>query len=277
MEENKSVGVENSEKKAKKPAKAQKPAEKADGANAAPVPRKYPRTLSLHYQPVFDVHLNMAIDFETHMQINDRQMGVMLPDQFVPIAEKSSQIFALNRWNLEEGCDAILRCEKREADINRLIIPVSVKYLAKNYFMPQILKIMDQKGVNSDKICFNINESILEAEKKQVVENIKALRQNGFTVSIDDFGVEFTSLTRLGQYEVDYICIHKSLIDEILTDERTQNMVQGIIEFAKKIVVQTRVDGVDSPDKEKLLRAMGVDQLKGDLYGKPMAERMIKG
>ena len=74
------------------------------------------RTLELSYQPVFDVHLNMAIDFVTSMRINDRQMGVLLQDAIFPIAEKTNQICELNRWNIEEGCDAILRCEKREID-----------------------------------------------------------------------------------------------------------------------------------------------------------------
>ncbi len=234
------------------------------------------RSLELLYQPVFDIHLNMALDFETTLRINDRQMGVLLADTIIPVAEKSTQICELNKWNIEEACDAIIRCDKREADVNRMIIPISVKFLSRKNMAQQVIKIVEEKGVNADKFCFNINESILEADKQQVKENIKALRDYGFLVSIDDFGVEFTALSHLGQYEVDYIGLDASLIEDIMTDERTQNMIQGIVDFVKKLNTLVRVDGVDTDEKAKLLRSMKVDQMKGALYGKPMYERQIK-
>ncbi len=250
-------------------------------ADAASQEQKKPavsriRSLELFYQPVFDIHLNMAIDFETSIRINDRQMGVLLDDVIIPIAEKSNQICELNKWAVEESCDAILRCEKREVDINRVILPTSVKFLAKKNMVTAVSRIVEKKGVNSDKFCFNIRESILEHEKEQVKANIKELREAGFLVSIDDFGVEHTSISRLGQYEVDYIGLDASLIADIMTNERTQNMVQGIIDFVKKLETQIKVDGVDSEEKAKLLRSMGVDQMKGELYGKPILEKQIK-
>lgn len=233
------------------------------------------RAIELLYQPVFDIHLNMAIDYETSMRINDRKLGVLLQDTIIPIAEKSNQICELGKWALEEGCDAILRCEKREVDINRLILLTSVKHLAKKNFAAQAIKVVETKGVNPDKFCFNINESILEAEKTQIIENIKVLRTYGFLVSIDDFGLEYTSLSHLGQYEVDYIGLNGSLLDGVLTDERAQNMLQGIIDFAKKIETQVKMSGVDTQEQADLLRIMGVDQMKGKLFGEAMPEKKI--
>ena len=125
------------------------------------------RAIELYYQPIFDTYLNMAIVFEASMRINGRLMGVMLPEYFVPIAEKSNQICELNKWSVEEACDAILRCEKREADIDCVVLPISVKYFAKNYFLSQVTKLVEKKGVAPDKLCFNIDESILEAQSKQ--------------------------------------------------------------------------------------------------------------
>lgn len=233
------------------------------------------RSIELLYQPVFDVHLNMAIDFDTSMRINDRKLGVLMPHSFITIAEKSNQICELGKWALEEGCDAILRCAKREADINRLILFTSTKHLAKKNFIAQMTKIVETKGVQPDKFCFNINESILESEKKQIIQNIKDLRQYGFLVSIDDFGVEYTSLSHLGQYEVDYIGLNDSMLENISSDERAQNMLQGIIDFAKKLEAQTRINGVDTQEKADLLKLMGIDQMKGKLFGDPMPEKKI--
>ena len=233
------------------------------------------RSIELLYQPVFDVHLNMAIDFDTSMRINDRKLGVLMPHSFITIAEKSNQICELGKWALEEGCDAILRCEKREVDINRLILFTSTKHLAKKNFVAQMTKIVETKGVHPDKFCFNINESILESEKTQIIQNIKDLRQYGFLVSIDDFGVEYTSLSHLGQYEVDYIGLNDSMLENISSDERAQNMLQGIIDFAKKLEAQTRINGVDTQEKADLLKLMGIDQMKGKLFGDPMPEKKI--
>ena len=233
------------------------------------------RTIELEYQPVFDIHLNMAIDYEISMRINDRVMGVMLPEQFIPVAEKSNQICQLGLWAVEECCEAINRCEAREADINSVIVWVSIKHISKKNFVPQVTKILSKHGVSPDKFCFNINQSILEADKERVFDNIRQLRELGFKVSIDDLGLEYTSLSNLSQYDVDYIGIHKSLIEDILESERTQNMIQGLIDFCKKIEVETIVDGIDSQEKADLLKKLGVDRLKGSFYGKPVSEKAI--
>lgn len=233
------------------------------------------RTIELEYQPVFDIHLNMAIDYEISMRINDKVMGVMLQDTFIPIAEKSNQIAQLGLWAIEECCEALGRCEAREADVNSFIVWVSVKHICKKNFVPQVMKILNKYSVKPDKFCFNITQSILEATKDQIFANIQELRELGFKVSIDDLGLEYTSLSNLSHYDVDYIGIHASLIEDIMESERTQNMIQGIIEFCKKIDVETRVDGIDTPEKAAMLKKLGVDQLKGPFYGKPVSEKSI--
>ena len=233
------------------------------------------RTIELHYRPVFDIYLNMAIDYETSMQINDRVMGVMLPKLFVPVAEKSGQITQLTLWAIDEACEAIKRCENREADINSLIIWVSVKSLARKSFANQVIKTVDKQGIAHDRFCFNITESILEYTKEQVLETINILRENGFKVSIDDFGLEYSSLSNLTHYNVDYIGIHSSLLEGIMTSEKTQNMVQGIIDFIHKLEVHARVDGIESKEMFELLKKMGADQFKGPYFGDLIKEKQI--
>lgn len=233
------------------------------------------RTLELYYRPVFDIHLNMAIDYETSMRINDRSLGVLLEKTFIPVAEKSSQVVQLNLWAVEEACEAMKRCAEREADINSVIIWASVKSMAKKNFVDKIIKIVDKYKINHDSFCFNINESILEAVKEPIIENIRKLREEGFKVSIDDFGLEYTSLSHLTHYDVDYIGVHSSIIDGLMTSEKVQNMVQGIIDFCKKLDTQVRVDGVESKEMFDLLNKMGVDQFTGPYFGEPMKEKQI--
>lgn len=233
------------------------------------------RTLELRYRPVFDIHLNMAIDYEASTLINDKVMGVMLPKLFVPIAEKTNQIVQLNLWAIEEACEAIKRCEAREADINSVILEISVKSFAKKNFVTQVMKILEKHKVSPDRFCFDINESILEAVKEQVLTSITQLREAGFKVSINDFGLEYTSLTHLTHYDVDYIGLHKSLLDGIMTSEKVQNAVQGIIDFCKKIDAQVRVDGIESKEMFDLLNKMGADQFTGEYFGDEIKEKQI--
>lgn len=233
------------------------------------------RAIELLYKPVFDIHLNMAIDYETSLRINDKVMGVMLPQLFIPIAEKTNQAVQLNLWAVEEACEAIKRCEEREADINSVIIWVSVKALAKKNFVNQVKKITEKHDVSPDHFCFDIRESILEAVKDQVIDNIKQLKELGYKVSIDDFGLEYTSLTHLTHYDVDYIGLHSSLVDDIMTSEKVQNTIQGIIDFCHKIEVQARIDGVDSKEMFDLLKKMGADQFTGPYFGDLIKEKQI--
>ena len=233
------------------------------------------RTIEMMYKPVFDIHLNMAIDYETSMLINDRVMGVMLPKQYLPVAEKSSQATQLNLWAVEEACEAIKRCEEREADINSVIIRASVKSMAKKSFVTQVERITAKHDISPDKFCFDINDSILEAVKDQVIENIQEFKKLGYKVSIDDFGLEYTSLTHLTHYDVDYIGLHESLVDGIMISEKVQNTIQGIIDFCHKIEAQARVDGVDSKEMFELLKKLGADQFKGPYFGDFMKEKQI--
>lgn len=233
------------------------------------------RTLEMMYKPIFDVHLNMAIDFYSRVQINDRSMGIMYPQLFVPVAEKSNQIVELGKWALEEACDAILRAEAREADINSIVLWTSLKHLNKKNFVKTAETIVNKKGVNADKICFRITDHILQADRDIISQNIYDLRNLGFRVAIDDFGVEYSSLTNLGQYEVDYIGIDESLLRNIETNERQQNMLQGIIDFAKKIETHVMIAGVDTEEKAELLKKMGADRMSGPLYGDYIKEKEI--
>lgn len=233
------------------------------------------RTIEMLFKPVFDVSLNMAVDYYTRVQLIDHKMGIMLPETYVPIAEKSTQIAELGKWALEEACDAIKRTEEREADINSVILWTSLKHLNKKNFVKSALNIVDKKGIEHEKFCFQITDHILQADKDIISQNIYDLRKAGFQVAIDDFGVEYSSLSNLGQYEVDYIGIDASLTRDIEINERQQNMLQGIIDFAKKIETKVMVAGVDTEEKADLLKKMGADRMSGSLYGDYIKEREI--
>lgn len=234
------------------------------------------RTVELQYRPIFDVHLNMAIDYYVQLRLLDKSMGIILPKTYVPVAEKSRQIYDLGKIALEEACDAIKRCEQREVDIDNLFLWTSTKQINKKTFYNDMKRIVDKKEIMPDKICFYITDNILQSDSAVVSENIKLLREYGFLVAIDDFGVEYSSLSNLGQYEVDYIGLNECLLENILISERQQNMVQGIVDFAKKLDTRIIVGGIDSVEKEELLKKMGVDRLSGLLYGDFVKERELK-
>lgn len=241
------------------------------------------RAMELRFTPVFDTHLNMALDYATIVRINDPKLGVMLPEYYGPVAEKSNRICEINRWAVEEACAVLQRAEERGASINSFIMPLSVRYLAKPYFQTQIRKIIDKLDIGPDKFNFTISENIYESESEQVLKNMREMRDYGFLFSIDDFGVEYTSLSNLAQYQVDYIGINRALIEplrpDVYEDEDPQRpVVQGLIDFAKKIGSHVRVDGVDNQPLADLLAKMGADQMRGALYGgkEPWDEKKIK-
>lgn len=241
--------------------------------SAQPVKRggRRQRAMELMFEPVFDTHLNMALDYEATVRILDPKMGVMLPEYYVPVAEKSNRICEINRWAVEEGCEVLNRAEARDASINSLIMNISVRYLSKPYFATQVKKILEKHGIEPDKFCFNITENIYEAVSAQVLRNIRELRDFGFFFSIDDVGVEYTSMSNLSQYEVDYIGINRKLVEpiqpELYEDEdKPRIVVQGLIDFAKKLGVKTIVGGVDTEAKSLLIAKMGADRMHGKFY-----------
>ena len=115
-----------------------------------------------------------------------------------------------------------------------------------------------------------------------MLKNIRDLRDFGFLFSIDDVGVEYTSMSNLSQYEVDYIGINRKLVEPIQPDlyedeDKPRIVVQGLIDFAKKLGVKTKVGGVDTEAKSLLIAKMGADQMHGKFYcTDPWDEKKIK-
>ena len=233
------------------------------------------RTMEMLFRPVFDVGLNMAVDYYTRVQLTDYKVGIIQPETYIPVAEKSNQIAEIGKWAFEEACETILRAEQRDVGINSIILWTSLKHLNKKNFVKTMLNIADKKEIEHNKFCFQITDHILQADQDIISKNIQDLRKEGFFVAIDDFGVEYTSLSNLGQYEVDYIGIDPSLTRDIEINERQQNMLQGIIDFAKKIETKVMIGGVATEEKAELLKTMGVDRMSGPLYGDFMKEKEI--
>ncbi len=237
------------------------------------IPRQ--RTMEMLFKPVFDVGLNMAVDYYTRVQLIDYKVGIIQPETYITVAEKSNQIAEIGKWAIEEACDAIIRAEQRDVGINSMILWTSLKHLNKKNFVKSMSSIVEKKGLEPEKFCFQITDHILQADKDIISQNIRDLRSSGFQVTIDDFGVEYSSLSNLGQYEVDYIGIDSSLTRDIEINERQQNMLQGIIDFAKKIETKVMVGGVETQEKAQLLKTMGVDRMSGPLYGDFIKEKEI--
>ena len=233
------------------------------------------RTMEMLYKPVFDVGLNMAVDYYTRVHLIDYKVGFIYPETYIPVAEKSNQIAEIGKWAIEEACEAIQRTTERGADIHSVILWTSLKHLNKKNFVRSMMNIVDKKDIDHDKFCFQITDHILQADSEIISNNIRELRKEGFRVAIDDFGVEYTSLSNLGQYEVDYIGIDGSLAHDIEINERQLNMLQGIIDFAKKIETKVMISGVATQEKADLLKTMGVDRLSGPLYGDFIKEKEI--
>ncbi len=237
------------------------------------IPRN--RTMEILYKPVFDVGLNMAVDYYTRVQLIDYKVGIIQPETYIPVAEKSNQIAEIGKWAIEEACEAMMRTEARGADIHSVILWTSLKHLNKKNFVRTMVNIADKKEIEHDRFCFQITDHILQADSEIIAKNIIELRNEGFRVAIDDFGVEYTSLSNLGQYEVDYIGIDSSLTRDIEINERQQNMLQGIIDFAKKIETKIMIGGVETEEKAELLKQMGADRMSGPLYGDFIKEKEI--
>ena len=233
------------------------------------------RTMEMLYKPVFDVGLNMAVDYYTRVQLIDYKVGFIQPETYIPVAEKSNQIAEIGKWAIEEACEAILRTQARDVDIHSIILWTSLKHINKKNFVKSMMNIVDKKDLDHDKFCFQITDHILKADSEIVSKNIAELRREGFKVAIDDFGVEYTSLSNLGQYEVDYIGIDSSLTRDIEVNERQENMLQGIIDFAKKLDTKIMVGGVETQERADHLKAMGVDRMSGPLYGDFIKEKEI--
>ena len=233
--------------------------------------------LTVHYQPIFDINNGTTImGAEALLRWKNPTLGMVPPDIFIPLAEKTGQIIIIGEWVLDQVFNQMDLWQRNGYKPIPIAVNISVKQLEQIDFCKVVIKVMNKYNIEPKFIELEITESVSSGDIITIVKNLKELKQTGIKISMDDFGTGFSSLGQLDLFELDKLKIDKVFIDDLVNVLKRQNLVKSIIAMAKSLDLIVVAEGIETKEQLSYLKKLGCQLGQGYLFSKPLQAKEIE-
>ncbi len=230
----------------------------------------------LKFQPQYDVESNRLRGVEALVRWVDKDGNAISPESFIPLAERNGKIIAIGDWVMENAIDTLARWQQEYGYDGIMSINISTIQIKKDDFVRKLKNTIDKYNVRPEEVEIEITETVLIDDLESIIDKINKIRAYGIRVSLDDFGVGYSSLAYLKDLPIDTLKIDKSFIDDVMVDKSTDIITQAIIAMVKNLGMETVAEGVENKEQYEYLKKMKCDNIQGFLLGKPMTSEEIE-
>ena len=229
--------------------------------------------LHLHYQVQVD-NDHRPLGAEALLRWFHPQRGVVMPNDFIPIAEESTLILDIGSWAMDQTCRqlALWAGDKRMRDLT-LAVNVSAKQFAQPNFVDQVAGAIRSHQINPSRLKLELTESMVVHDLKNTVDTMHALKKLGVKLSMDDFGTGYSSLSYLRDLPLDQIKIDQSFVQSITRDGNDAMLVQTIIDLAGNFHMKVIAEGVETDAQLTFLKHNDCMSYQGFLFSKALPIR----
>ncbi|MFT4798926.1 MAG: diguanylate cyclase (GGDEF)-like protein [Candidatus Azotimanducaceae bacterium] len=234
------------------------------------------RQFTPYYQPIFDPRTEKFVGYEALMRwIGSNGKSVFMPDQFIPIAERSGLIVDLGKEMIGTAVRNLHEWDLLHGGGRELSINLSPLQFHDKTLVQDIDSIVSQYDVDPSLIKFEITESLFVHEGDYVLEKLQDLKSIGCRLSLDDFGIGYSSLAYLQRYPFDQIKIDKCFIDNVLDSSKSRALIKAVRILSTDLGMNLVAEGVETEQQADCLTAIGVDYLQGYYFSRPMPPEQI--
>ncbi|EGD60732.1 response regulator receiver modulated diguanylate cyclase/phosphodiesterase with PAS/PAC sensor [Novosphingobium nitrogenifigens DSM 19370] len=223
-------------------------------------------TITLHYQPVVSFTDKRPVGYEALARWTHDTMGPIAPPEFISIAEETGAIHCLGKYLFDKA----VKFASTLDDNLWVAINVSPIQLQRKEFSTGAMDIVRRYGIHPHRIDIEITESASLDMSRTVQDNLRNLRDFGFSISLDDFGTGFSSLSQLLNLRADRIKIDQSFTRGCLQSPEKVGIIRSILGLSAAMGMQVVAEGIETPEISDLLQDLGCDYGQGYLFGKPM-------
>jgi diguanylate cyclase (GGDEF)-like protein/PAS domain S-box-containing protein len=225
----------------------------------------------LHYQPKVDLASGGLTGVEALIRWQDPDLGLVLPAQFVPVAEENGLIVPVGRWVLREACRQV----RAWLDAGLRAVPVSVNISAVEFrnegFLDGVALILKETGLAPHYLELELTESILMHDVEASASVLEALKAMGVQLAIDDFGTGYSSLSYLKRFPINTLKIDQSFVRDITTNADDATIVAAMIGMGKNLKQRVIAEGVETQEQLAFLRARHCDEGQGFHFSRPVS------
>lgn len=225
--------------------------------------------LTIYYQPQVELSTRKIIAVEALLRWNSPTYGSVSPAEFIPIAEETGLIVPIGRWVLKKVSEQHKQWKKAGIPSLRVAVNVSVRQMQENHFAQDVKCVIKEYDLNPLELELEITESIMQnIENSTIVLN--ELKQLGVTLSIDDFGKGYSSLSYLKHLPIDTIKIDKSFVDDICDPANNGSIAKAIIDMGHNLGFTIVAEGIEQEEQAEFLHGNSCEYGQGYFFSKPM-------
>jgi diguanylate cyclase (GGDEF)-like protein len=223
----------------------------------------------LVYQPIYALADLTVVGVEALLRWQHPVKGLMQPDEFIPILERTGQIREVGRWVLNEACEQMVAWHSC-GDTLDLSVNVSGSQLDTPAVVGHISEALDSSGLDPRALIIEVTETALMRDAAATARQLQAIKALGVRIAIDDFGTGYSSLAYLQQFPVDSLKIDRMFTEAIETSTESEALIGSLVQLGKELGLITLAEGVETTSQLDHLRSKAVDEIQGFLLSKPL-------
>lgn len=227
--------------------------------------------LLVHYQPKYNIETGKVVGAEALVRWELPERGIILPSDFIPIAEETNLIVEIGEWVLERVCEDFRYWQRSVASPGRVSVNLSLKQLRQPNFINRISRILRTCGVSPTCLELEITETTLMENPARTIKLLDELYALGLHLAIDDFGTGYSSLSALQQFPISTLKIDKSFVRDVAVNPDDATIVGTIIHMGRSLKMDVVAEGVESEQQLNFLQSLRCTYVQGLLFGDPMS------
>ena len=229
----------------------------------------------LQYQPIYNPRENSIVGFEGLLRLIDENNKLVPPYKFIPEIEKNNMLYDISLWILEKAIYDYYKIKKYKSMHEKdfyISINISLNEIENDDFVKKYINILSKSNLGPNKICLEIIERVKINDLNKITRNINSLKDAGFKIAIDDFGVEYSNLDVLHKLDVDIIKVDKNFVDGIGKDMIKSETILFISRIARAKNKSIVLEGVEEEEQHIEIKKIKNEHLyvQGYYYNKPM-------
>lgn len=229
----------------------------------------------LHYQPIINLKTNRVSAVEALARWNHPTRGLLNPHEFIPLAEETGLILALDEYVLKQACLQHKFWQSLNLPKFRIAVNVSAQQFSESNFIPQLDHLAKTLDLDLFSLDLEITETLAMSNLELTTYNLKSLKKMGIHITLDDFGTGYSSLSYLKRFPINNLKIDKSFVRQCITNEQDASIIRTIIAIAHNLDMKVIAEGVETDQQLKFLENLNCNAAQGFLINRPMPAENI--
>jgi len=227
--------------------------------------------LLVHYQPKYNLETGEVCGAEALVRWELPDRGLILPSDFIPIAEETNLIVEIGEWVLDKVCEDFREWQRSTSSPGRVSVNLSLKQLRQANFTNRISSILRGHEVSPTSLELEITETTLMENPDRTIKLLNQLYALGLHLAIDDFGTGYSSLSALQQFPISTLKIDQSFVRDVATNPDDATIIDTIVQMGRNLNMDVVAEGVESEEQLAILQGLECTYVQGLLFGDPMS------